>query len=312
MRTEWSRVLVVGGLLSGACTAVPVGSGTGPATPPTDAVEADEPGAEPEAIEEEAAVAPSSEPAATLEPETSSGEGPVDLAAAMVGRECEALCVRTDELCTEAEARRCREQCKNRVEESAGCEVPYKAALKCWAQSDKKALCASVEPPACREPFRRIERCQERREEEEAKQKRKELPAGWAPIKDEQLDFTIALPASAALDSGAERRTWRAQDGDVEYVVAQLTAPGKAVTSQVLLKLVLEFVGYPCQKNLKLHGQFETMGEVAIRFDTQCKDGTEWHGMLRARPDQGLATAFRAPLQSGVLEPFIYSYKRLQ
>jgi hypothetical protein len=80
----------------------------------------------------------------------------------------------------------------------------------------------------------------------------------------------------------------------------------------VLLKLALEFVGFSCQKNLKLHGQFEVKDEVAIRLDTQCKDGSEWHGMLRARPDQAVATAFHGPLQSGVLEPFIYSYKRLK
>jgi hypothetical protein len=267
-----------------------------------------------DAAEEEAAGEPEQE--GTGEPEQEGAaepaeEGSVDLGRRMVERECEALCVKADELCSAAEASRCRDQCQEYVEKSAGCEVPYKAALKCQAQSSKKDLCANTESSACTEPFRRIERCKQQLEAEAAKRKEKQLPAGWKPITDKQLHFKIALPAGAALDADAERRTWRARDGGVEYVVAQLPAPGKAVTSQVLLKLVLEFVGYSCQKNLKLHGQFEVKDEVAIRMDTQCKDGSEWHGMLRARPDQAVVTAFHGPLADGVLEPFIYSYKRL-
>jgi len=241
--------------------------------------------------------------------QTESVEGPT------VASVCEALCSRVDERCSKDSARQCRGQCKIYVDKSKGCEAEYRAALDCQAGAAQKELCGNVAAANCLDEFRDIKRCQRGEKTSasaaSASSSGSGLPAGWKVFTDDQLGFKIGLPASAALDRNAERRTWRATEGDVEYVVAQLPSPNQAITSKVLLKLVIDYVGYRCQKNLKLHGQFEIGDEVAIRYDTVCRDGTEWHGMLRVRPDQAKSTAYHAPAGAeGVLEPFIYSYKR--
>jgi len=246
------------------------------------------------------------------EPSAAAGDGeqsePVQDLAVVVA--CKRLCDRVEQLCDEAATKKCRTKCQGHVEQATGCEDQYQSAIRCQAKADKANLCADVTAPECAASFEEIQRC--KRGEMEKSAPGPTLPTGWTRITDDKLGFTLALPAGAALDPAAPRRTWRAQDGAVEYYAAQLTTPGEAITSKVLLRLVLEFVGLQCQKNLRLHGQFEIGDEVAILFDATCKDGLEWHGMLRARPDQALATAFHAaPNAGGVTGPFFYSYKRL-
>ena len=269
---------------------------------------------EPVSAEEEESVA--TESAAEGADEEESVAETEDAEGRTVASVCEALCARVDERCSKDSARQCRGQCKIYVEKSKGCEAEYRAALDCQAGAAQKELCGNVAAANCLDEFRDIKRCQRGEKtsasDASAPASGSGLPAGWKMITDDQLGFKIGLPASAALDRDAERRTWSATVGDVEYVVAQLPSPNKPITSQVLLKLVIDYVGYRCQKNLKLHGQFEIGDEVAIRYDTVCRDGTEWHGMLRVRPDQAKSTAYHAKSGAeGVLEPFIYSYKRL-
>jgi hypothetical protein len=320
MRPGRNSVIWLAPLLAGACYTFP--SGTGPteprgAPPPGDAERAQpraEQVASAPAVEDQAEEpAPADEePSEVVEasPEPAP-EGPT------VTSVCESLCQTVAERCDKQAVRRCQGQCKIYADKAAGCEAEYRTALECQAGADEEELCGNVAAAKCLDEFRDIKRC-ERGEKPKGSETTTaapavDLPGGWQLVTDDQLHFRIGLPASAALDPDAKRRTWRAPEGGVEYVVEQLPTPGKAVTSAVLLRLVVDFVGYKCQKNLKLHGQFEIKDEVAIRFDSACHDGTEWHGMLRARPDQALATAYHAvPTSSAVLDKFIYSYKRLE
>jgi len=301
-----------------------VGAGCGPRPGPTgpDAASAREEASEPERdVTESASVESGSddsgpgdaagEPDGAVDDGEGEGDGsepPVQDLAVVVA--CKRLCDRTEELCDAAATRKCRASCQGHVEQAVGCEDEVQAALRCQSRADAASLCADVAAPACTDQFAAMKQC--KRGDKPKVATGPTLPAGWKHIKDDVLGFTLALPPTAALDPAAKRRTWRAQDGAIEYYAAQLSTPGEPITSKVLLRLVIEFVGNRCQKNLKLHGQFEIGDEVAILFDATCGDGLEWHGMLRARPDQALATAFHAaPNSGGVTGPFFYSYKRL-
>ncbi len=306
----------MGSLGVGACYTFPSGTAV---QPPPQTAEAPEPEPDPEppALPPAASSAASDRAAAPAEAEREVADPapsePVP-AGPTVASVCESLCQVVDGRCEPAAARRCRGQCDVYVKKAEGCEAEYRAALECQAGAPERELCGNVAAAQCLSQFREIKRC-ERGEKpaQSAPPAARGLPDGWVPITDDELHFTIGMPPGAALDAEAKRRTWRASVGAVEYVVAELPAPGKAVTSQDLIKLAIEFAGYRCQKNLKLHGQFEIADEVAIRFDTMCHDGTEWHGMLRVRPDQALATAHHsARSDDAVLDPFIYSYRRLQ
>ena len=244
------------------------------------------------------------EPAAPPDEEAAPASPVTDLA---VVAACKKLCERVEQSCDEAALRRCRGSCKKYIEDSGGCGEEYRLAIECQTKAGKAELCGNVAATQCMDQFQEVKRC--KRGEKAKSAPDKSLPEGWETITDDKLKFSIALPAGAALDPQAERRTWRVQDGTVEYLVVQLPAPKKPITSKVLLQLVLDLVGYRCQKNLKLHGQFEVGDEAAILFDSSCNDGTEWHGMLRARPDQAVATAFRG--SGGVRDKYFYSYKRL-
>lgn len=295
-------------------------AGCGPRPGPTDpdAASAREEASEPES---EFVDTSASEPGAddsgtdgaTSEPEAKAAEGdgsepPVQDLAVVVA--CKRLCDRTEELCDAATTRKCRASCQDHVKQAVGCEDEVQTALRCQSKADAASLCADVASPNCVDQFAAMKQC--KRGDKPKVATGPTLPSGWKHITDDVLGFTLALPPTAALDPDAKRRTWRAPDGSIEYFAAQLSTPGEPITSKVLLRLVLEFVGTRCQKNLKLHGQFEIGDEVAILFDATCSDGLEWHGMLRARPDQALATAFHAaPNSGGVMGPFFYSYKRL-
>jgi hypothetical protein len=268
------------------------------------------------AVEEVGTATPSdaAEPAgaagAPAAPPVASTEGTEHVTDLAVVAACKKLCSRVEKSCNEEATRRCRGVCKGYVEQADGCEEEFVAAIECQTTAAAAELCANVAASQCMDPFQQVKRCQ--RGEKAPTVTESKLPAGWKRITDDQLHFTVALPEGAALVSDAKLRTWRVQVGAVEYLAAQLPAPNQPITSKVLLRLVLDFVGFRCQKNLKMHGQFEIGDEVAILFDSACNDGLEWHGMLRARPDQAVATAFHAaPNSGGITDPFFYSYQRL-
>ena len=48
----------------------------------------------------------------------------------------------------------------------------------------------------------------------------------------------------------------------------------------MLVKVALDLLGVHCSKNLRLHGMIETSQRVSIRFDSDCKDGTQWRGQF--------------------------------
>jgi hypothetical protein len=195
------------------------------------------------------------------------------------------------------------------VEQATGCEEPVPERNRCQAKADKANLCADVTAPECVASFEEIQRC--KRGETEKSAPGPTLPSGWKRITDDKLGFTLALPAGAALDPAAPRRTWRAQDGSVEYYAAQLTTPGEAITSKVLLRLCSSSSASSARRTSACTGSSRSRrGGHPLRRDLQGRPRV--HGMLRARPDQALATAFHAaPNAGGVTGPFFYSYKRL-
>lgn len=235
-----------------------------------------------------------------------------DPALAKVREACKALCSRFDESCSERQAAGCRLLCQDYLDKASGCETQSVAAIECQAQSERSLLCINVTPTKCAAPFKTLKLCRQGTSETTPASSTA-LPEGWERITDSQLGFAVNMPKGALLDPLAEPRRWHVASGDAEYLVVELPAPREPVTSRVLLRLATGFVGYRCQKGLKLHGQFEIDDEVAMLIDTRCPDGTKWHGMMRVQPDRALITVIRSAAGSPAdADKFFYSYERLE
>ena len=250
--------------------------------------------AEPEAVE-------TSPPDPAVEPEPT---GPT------VAEVCEELCVSADQRCTKKSAYRCRALCKTYVKKAAGCEEETKKALTCQAGGDDAEVCSHVAAVKCSRDFQRMLACQ--RGEKPAVKAPKGPPDHWQSIRDEELTISVAMPPGAQLDPNAKRRTWRAEEGGITYVVTELPPPRRKISDGSLLRMVVNHVGYRCQRNLKVHGRFTSHGVTGVAYSTSCTDGTQRAGMLRIRNDRAVSVGVEAP--GGVqldLNPFLFSFEYL-
>jgi hypothetical protein len=228
-----------------------------------------------------------------------------------VAEVCEQLCVRADQICTADGARRCRGACVAYVRASTGCEDQTKAALECQVRAEASDICSHVAASSCAREFRVLRACQRGEPPPETQLGTAgDVPAAWQKIVDEELGFSLSLPPDAALDTAAKRRTWRAEEGGTSYVVARLPDPPAKITDAALLRMVIDYVGVTCQRNIRLHGRFESDGIVGVRYDSGCNDKSQWHGMLRIRGGQALSIGWHAPAGvQGVLDPFFFSFE---
>ncbi len=137
-------------------------------------------------------------------------------------------------------------------------------------------------------------------------------PAHWQAVRDEELGITVTMPPGAQLDPNAKLRTWRVEDGGITYVVTALPPPGQKLSDGTLLRMVVQHVGYRCQKNLKVRGRFTSAGVTGVAYSTSCTDGSQRAGMLRIRGDQAVSVGVEAP--GGVqfdLDPYLFSFEYL-
>lgn len=260
-----------------------------------------------------AEAAPGSQPAAPEPEQAGSRSTPADDEAARqkVAETCERICVRTQANCTAEAALTCRTQCQTYVAKSKGCETEFQRALECQAQAQDAAVCSRVAAPSCLEQFRDMKRCE--RGEPPPQAPKPEIPAGWERRADDELGLSVLLPSSATLDPAAPRRTWHAEVGRIHYYLALLEPPPKELTHPALIRVVLGYVSYKCQKKLRIHGRYDSPEETGFRFDTGCNNGTEWHGMIRIWPGKAVVTAYHASAElagQAVGDPFFYSVER--
>jgi hypothetical protein len=250
------------------------------------------------ATQQPAAPAPSaeqaaSEPAAEPEPEVQA-----------IAQECARLCQRVAQNCKEMEVLTCRGRCTRYVKRSAGCEEQVRKALSCHTEAKDANVCDSFAAESCYQAFAEVRACQ-RGESPPVEGVPSQLPPGWRIIVDDDLDFEIALPANAQVDTRERFRTWSGKEGKVTYYVTSVPPPSGDTTDARLFRMALEHLGVDCQRGFKIKGRFDSKGVTGARYQTECKDGSTRRGSLRIRRDVALVIGSRgAPPDQRVWDRF--------
>jgi len=301
---RWMVILALMGGCAGATAPPPVASP--PAEPPSAATTESTASAAPPPETAEAPASSEPEP----EVEASPPEPEPEPAGPSVAEVCEQLCVSADQRCSKKSAYRCRTLCKTYVKKSEGCEEEVKKALTCQATGDDAELCSHVAAVKCARAFQRMQACQ--RGEKPVERTREGPPAHWQAMRDEELGITVTMPPGARLDPNAKLRTWQAKEGGITYVVSALPTPPKKLSDGVLLRMVVRYVGYRCQRNLKVRGRFTSKGVTGVAYSTACTDGSQRAGMLRIRGGKGVAVGVEAPGETQLsLDPYLFSFAYL-
>jgi len=235
---------------------------------------------------------------------------------------CERVCATMDMGCKGRAAQVCRVNCEDHVKTAERCPVEVSAALLCQDQADDRLPCQNVAAESCVAQFTALADCRsgknapvERAATAIAPASGLEGPAGWARVDDAELGVSLILPAGAQVTNTTAGRRLSSEEAGVLYFVEALPPSAAAPTDRTILKSALDYLGFDCQKKLKLSSRFEKDGIIHVRLDTICKDGTEWAGMLRAFPGKTLVTTSRfttGPGKPAALDDFLYGFRRLR
>lgn len=270
-----------------------------PAAPPPPAI------AEPAPTAEAPAAAPEPEPPA---PPTAAEH------LAEVSQACAKLCAQAAEQCSARSARKCRANCERYESLAERCGEATLAAVHCQAATPG-LVCSNVVGP-CAAQFQQLNACESGQAPAaapEAAATPATLPATWVRLTDETAGFSVGLPKLADVQTESGNRTWRVQDdAGVTYVVAVLPPFQGAVTDKLLVQKVLVILGQRCQRDMKIHGRYQTDGREAVRFDSHCGSGEGWHGMLRISDRHVIMTAEIVPAgKTATGDPYYYSFTYL-
>ena len=221
---------------------------------------------------------------------------------------CEKLTERAQQKCTKQVANLYAVSCR-RYEKTTKCESEIARALECQLKAADDSLCAHQSDPNCSDVMHQLKACEKGTAPVEQTQAEDlTLPASWGKVSDSQMGFTVAMPRGAALDATATRRTWKAEESGISYLVADVAPPTGALSNAAILRTITNYVGNRCQLKLKVHGQLEIKGTTVVQYDSGCTDGTEWHGMMHFWGNKAVSTGLHGPSGSkGVLEPYYYS-----
>lgn len=121
------------------------------------------------------------------------------------------------------------------------------------------------------------------------------------------------MPRAAEPQMESGNRTWRVDDENgVTTVVSILPRFQGEVSDKALVRKVLVILGQQCQRDMKIHGRYQSDGKEAVRFDSHCRDGNSWHGMLRISERHVVLTAqIVPPGKTATGDAFYYSFAYL-
>lgn len=257
------------------------------------------------------------DPAPAVEAPPAAPEPPVPTAAerlAEVSQACAKLCAQAAEQCSARSARKCRANCERYESLAERCGDATLAAVHCQAATPG-LVCSNVVGP-CAAEFRQLNACESGQAPvatTDAAAAPVALPADWVRLTDEAAGFSVGLPKLGEAQTESGNRTWRVQDEQgVTYVVAVLPPFQGAVTDKLLVQKVLLILGQRCQRDMKIHGRYQSDGREAVRFDSHCGNGESWHGMLRISDRHVIMTAEIVPAgKTAAGDPYYYSFAYL-
>lgn len=236
---------------------------------------------------------------------------------------CEAVCRVMDTQCKDRAQRLCRGKCDEYTPLMKSCPFELAELLTCQEKAEDKIACSNMIAESCVLSYKELTACEkgERaawtgpRTGETAKTEGYEAPGGFHF--QELPDWSVAsfVPAGASELQERQKKRYSGKDGDIEYAIEPLPSTPKTITDKTILKTVLDYLGFDCQKSLKVYGRFETKEVVHVRFETECKAGTAYRGMVHLWDGKGYVSyARRAEKFLGEdpkLEPFLFSFKKL-
>ena len=191
---------------------------------------------------------------------------------------CGQMCDRMKQRCSESAVKTCRRNCKQYQSPPEGCHDAARAALEC-ARDAEDLQCVIIAPTSCNPAFLSFAACA-RGEKVEAKAEQAGVPAGWQRFSSKRAGFAALLPRGVTETKDGDDPVFKVEDGPVTYSVRVRKGPEQKPTQKSFVKLALDLLGTNCSKGLRLHGMIEAGQAVSIRFDSQCKDGTEWRGQF--------------------------------
>jgi hypothetical protein len=191
---------------------------------------------------------------------------------------CGQMCDRMKQRCSESAVKTCRTNCKQYQSPPAGCDDAARAALEC-ARDAEDLQCVIIAPTSCNPAFLSFAACS-RGEKVEAKAEQAGVPSGWERFSSKRAGFAALLPRGVTETKQGDEPVFKVEDGPVTYSVRVRKGPEQKPTQKSFVKLALDLLGTNCSKGLRLHGMIEAGQAVSIRFDSQCKDGTEWRGQF--------------------------------
>lgn len=228
-----------------------------------------------------------------------------------ISEECAALCENAESKCSRRSARKCRANCDRYLSLAGMCEAQVLGAIRCQA-STPNLVCSNV-VGECTQQFRALNAC-ESGQPTVASDAPSTVnpPEGWQRIQDTQAGFALHMPPGAKLGQRDGHPTWSVESDGVTYLAAVLP-PIDRVTEKDLTRATIRYLGLDCQAGIRLHGRYETDSGVAERFDSSCRNGNQWHGMLRASSKNFIVTAEVVPPgKQATGDRFYYSFEYLE
>lgn len=301
-----------GAYLAVAIGAALIGCG-GPVAPPQ--APAREPAPAPPTLETPVpAAAPEVAPEPEPEPPSAETQDTPNPSADEVRTACADLCRQATEKCSSRSARRCRANCERYEELVDRCADQALAAIRCQA-SVPGLVCSNV-VGQCAADFQRLSACESGQAPQVAAESSAPVappPEGWVLMKDQEGGFQVAMPRSSEPKIESGNRTWRVDDETGVTTVVSVLPPFQGeVNDKALVRKVLVILGQQCQRDMKIHGRYQTNGKEAVRFDSRCTNGNSWHGMLRISERHVVLTAqIVPPGKEPTGDAFYYSFAYL-
>lgn len=243
---------------------------------------------------------------------SSNAEQPAPSRVRALAEICEKITTRASQTCSAQVAGFYQSSCQYYLKPPGPCEEQLRRALECQYQAADGPFCAHLADHRCSQVNGELKVCQggTAPADQTAPEDDHTLPAGWGQVQDTELGFTVAMPPGAALDPGSKRRTWKAEEGGISYLVAELEPPPGKLDNQAFVRSVVAYVGARCQRGLRLRGELDLKGTTVVQYYSVCPDKTEWRGMLHFWDGKAVSTGYHAPAgATGVQEPYFYSFQ---
>lgn len=185
--------------------------------------------------------------------------------------------------CSETAVQECRTNCA-RYRPPPSCDAEGRAAFEC-ARTAPDVQCAYIAPTSCNNKFRRMMACA-RGEQITLAPDKPDMPEGWERYRSTTPKFHVPMPRNVVEKTTEGRPTFASEQGPITYSIQVYPPLTEAPTQKNLVHLAMRILGNDCSgRKLRLHGVVEQNGQMSVRYDTECRNGPDLHGLFHIAPN---------------------------